>query len=81
MKTSKMLRFQRLLSPLKVTQRNVEWSLVGESVDWFQRERSSTAWLTNSSHEGEIFETDVGNPLEYEQPFCPVKEIVRREID
>ena len=40
-----------------------------ESVDWFQRERSSIAWLTNSSDEQEIFEIDVGNPLESEKSF------------
>ena len=31
-----------------------------ESVDWFQRERSSFAWMTNVSDEREIFEIDVG---------------------
>ena len=41
-----------------------------ESVDWFQRERSSMAWLTNSSDEREIFEIDVGDPLESEKSFC-----------
>ena len=35
-----------------------------ESVDWFQREGSSIAWLTDSSDEREIFEIDVGDPLE-----------------
>ena len=37
-----------------------------ESVDWLQRERerSSIAWLTNASHEREIFNIDVGDPLE-----------------
>ena len=34
-----------------------------ESVDWFLRERSSIAWLTNSADEREIFEIDVGDPL------------------
>ena len=41
-----------------------------ESVDWwFQRERSSTAWLTNSSDKRQIFEIDVGDPLEFEKSF------------
>ena len=43
---------------------------VDESVDWFQRERSSIACLTTSSHEREVFEIDVGDPLEHEQSFC-----------
>ena len=41
-----------------------------ESVDWFQRERSSIAWMTNVSNEREIFEIDVGDPLESERSFC-----------
>ena len=41
-----------------------------ESVDWFQRERSSTAWMTNVSDEREIFEIDVGVLLESERSFC-----------
>ena len=41
-----------------------------ESVDWFQRERSSVAWMTNVSDEREIFEIDVGDPLESERSFC-----------
>ena len=41
-----------------------------ESVDWFQRERSSTAWPTKCSDEGEIFEIDVGDPLESEKSLC-----------
>ena len=32
-----------------------------ESMDWFQRERSSIAWLTNSSDERKVFEIDVGD--------------------
>ena len=40
------------------------------SVDWFQRERSSIAWMTNVSDEREIFEIDVGDPLESERSFC-----------
>ena len=57
-----------------------------ESVDWFQRERSSIAWLTNSSDKREVFEIDVGGHLESEESFCRdssawfVKEIVRWEI-
>ena len=43
-----------------------------ESVDWFQRERSSTAWMTNVSDEREIFEIDVGDPLESERSFCTI---------
>ena len=35
-----------------------------ESVDWIQRERSSIAWMTNVSDEREIFEINVGDPLE-----------------
>ena len=41
-----------------------------ESVDWFQRERSSFAWMTNVSDEREIFEIDVGDPWESEKSFC-----------
>ena len=41
-----------------------------ESVDWCQRERSSKAWMTNVSDEREIFEIDVGDPLESERSFC-----------
>ena len=41
-----------------------------ESVDWFQREKSSFAWMTNVSDEREIFEIDVGDPLESEKSFC-----------
>ena len=41
-----------------------------ESVDWFQRERSSIAWLTNSSDERKVFEIDVGGHLESEESFC-----------
>ena len=41
-----------------------------ESVDWFQRERSSLAWMTKVSDQGEIFEIDVGDPLESERSFC-----------
>ena len=53
-----------------------------ESVDWFQRERSSIAWLTNSADERKVFEIDVGGHLESEESFCRdssawfVKEIV-----
>ena len=38
-----------------------------ESVDWFQRQRSSIAWMTNVSHERETFQIDVGGPLESER--------------
>ena len=41
-----------------------------EWVDWLQRVKSSIAWLTNSSDEREIFEIDVGDPLESEKSFC-----------
>ena len=41
-----------------------------ESVDWCQRERSSKAWMTTVSDEREIFEIDVGDPLESERSFC-----------
>ena len=41
-----------------------------ESADWFQRERKSIAWMTNVSDEREIFEIDVGDPLESERSFC-----------
>ena len=41
-----------------------------ESVDWFQREKSSIAWMTNVSNEREIFEIDVSDPLESERSFC-----------
>ena len=46
-----------------------------ESVDWFQREMSSIAWLTNSSDEREIFEIYVGEPLESEKSFCRVSSV------
>ena len=58
-----------------------------ESVDWFQRERSSIAWLTKSADERKVFEIDDGGHLESEESFCRdssarfVKEIVRWEID
>ena len=58
-----------------------------ESMERSQRERSSIAWLTNSSGEREIFEIDVGEPPESEKSFLSsfigvvVKEIVRWEID
>ena len=38
--------------------------------NWFQRERSPIAWLTNSSDQREIFEIDVDDPLESEKSFC-----------
>ena len=41
-----------------------------ESVDWMQRERSSKAWMTKVRDEREIFEIDVGDPLESERSFC-----------
>ena len=41
-----------------------------ESVDWCQKERSVIAWMTNVSIEREIFEIDVGDPLESERSFC-----------
>ena len=41
-----------------------------ESVDWCQKERSAVAWMTNVSNEREIFEIDVGDPLESERSFC-----------
>ena len=41
-----------------------------ESVDWCQKERSAIAWMTNVSNEREIFEIDVGDPLESERSFC-----------
>ena len=41
-----------------------------KSVDWFLRERSLFAWMTNVSDERQIFEIDVGDPLESERSFC-----------
>ena len=41
-----------------------------ESVVWCQRERSSIARMTNVSDEREIFDIDVGDPLESERSFC-----------
>ena len=41
-----------------------------ESVDWCQKERSAIEWMTNVSNEREIFEIDVGDPLESERSFC-----------
>ena len=41
-----------------------------ESVDWFLRERSPFAWMTNVSDEREIFEIDLGDPLESERSVC-----------
>ena len=53
-----------------------------ESVDWCQREKSSIAWMTNVSDEREVFEIDVGDPLEAERSFCvAVKEIAKWEIE
>ena len=43
-----------------------------ESVDWFQREESSIAWLAKSSHERKIFEIDVGDPLELKSPSVEI---------
>ena len=40
-----------------------------ESVDWIQKERSSIARMTKVSDEQEIFENDVGDPLESERSF------------
>ena len=55
--------FAEVLEPSEndTKKRRVESS--GESVDWFQRERSFIAWMTNVSDEREIFEIDVGDPL------------------
>ena len=39
-------------------------------MDWCQKERSAFAWMTNVSNEREIFEIDVGDPLESERSFC-----------
>ena len=50
-----------------MTQKKRRVESFDESVDWFQRERSSIVWLTNSSDEREIFEIDVGDPLESEK--------------
>ena len=46
-----------------------------ESMDWFLRERSSFAWMTNVLDEREIFEIDVGDPLESEWSFCRVSSV------
>ena len=47
-----------------------------ESVDWCQRERSSKAWMTTVSDERDIFEIDVGDPLESERSFCRDSSVV-----
>ena len=41
-----------------------------ESVVWCQKERSAMSWMTNVSNEREIFEIDVGDPLESERYLC-----------
>ena len=64
LRASMRLVCQRFSKPLKATRRNVGWNLL------MNRWISSTAWMTNVSDEREIFEIDVGDPLESERSFC-----------
>ena len=61
---------QEVLEPSEGDTKKRHMESLDESVDWFQRERSSIAWMTNVSDEREIFEIDVGDPLESERSFC-----------
>ena len=61
---------QEVLEPSEGDTKKRRVESFDESVDWFQRERSSIAWMTNVSDEREIFEIDVGDPLESERSFC-----------
>ena len=58
------------LEPLESDTKKRRVEYFDESVDWFQRERSSILCLTNSSDEREVFELAVGDPLESEKSFC-----------
>ena len=62
--------FPEVLVPFQGDTKKRRVESFGESVGWFQRERSSFAWMTNVSDEREIFEIDVGDPLESERSFC-----------
>ena len=59
-----------VLEPSEVDTKKRQVESFDQSVDWFQREGSSIAWMTNVSDEREIFEIDVGDPLESERSFC-----------
>ena len=61
---------QEVLEPSEGDTKKLRVDSYDESVDRFQRERSSTAWMTNVSDEREIFEIDVGDPLKSERSFC-----------
>ena len=68
-----LIPLQKLELALEPSERDTKKRRVessDESVDWFQREKSSISWLTNSSDEQEIFESDVGDPLESEKSLC-----------
>ena len=80
--------FPEVLEPSEGDTKKHRVEYFDESVDWFQREKSSIAWMTNVSDEREIFEIDVGDPLESERSFSrdssvwlAVKETVRWEIE
>ena len=62
--------FPEVLEPSEGDTKKRRVESFDESVDWFKRERSSIAWMTNVSDEREIFEIDVGDPLESERSFC-----------
>ena len=51
---------QEVLEPSEGDTKKRRVESFDESVDWFQRERSPIAWMTNVSDEREIFEIDVG---------------------
>ena len=61
---------QEVLEPSEGDTKKRRVESFDESVDWFQRERSSIALMTNVPDEREIFESDVGDPLESERSFC-----------
>ena len=58
-----------VLEPSEGDTKNRRVESFDESVDWCQKERSAIAWMTNVSNEREIFEIDVGDPLQSERSF------------
>ena len=65
-------RLSEVLEPSEFVTKKRRVESFDESVDWFQRERSSVCWLTDSLHERAIFEIDVGDPLECENLFVEI---------
>ena len=64
--------FPEVLEPSEGDTKKRRVESFDESVDWFHSERSSFAWMTKVSDEREVFEIDVGDPLESERSFCRV---------